>query len=934
MGQTASTTVTSSRDSGRIGVSVFSPSCQELRSIFTIVPIDCTALSVGAIQVSHVDGGTPPYLHYFDNSGFSALPSLTSPTVGWITTTDDNYRAVTHYMGVGKSITWQHTGTVLDENILSSTSVGFSLPSNTLVSLEEGWIGFRKESEVGWSVGFVDASTSTSICEFRARDELSSDIYVGTTFIATVQALLTDYLRISKEGNILKFYVNEVEVHSHSISIMADLKAKFSFDQVGSSISYPTLSFCTPLPVHDPASITLASTNLSACQGENVPLITPTTQNVSELRWYDSNPDGVSLSPIYVGASFDPDATAAGSLAVGTYTYYVTGIDLNGQETASQAVTLQVHALPTVSISSNSTFCPGSTLHLQVSLQPSTSTYRWFRNGVLLAAETSRDLYITEGGLYEVEVRNAEGCRVSMQKTITQQSLPTVSLSATPASGCSQVTLVATGGGTTLQYAYQRKLSPTSWSNTSYSYSSSYVTTISGTYRISYRNPDTGCSAYSNEVDIVVHPLPETTIYSTPACQGSDVTLSVQNYTPSYTYQWQQQVGGGSWVNVGTTQMISIPYVTGTTASTFKVITTDVSSGCSSSTTRTVYYTPSPVVTYTSFLEADIGESVTFNVTGNASSYYWTGPNGFSSSSVNPSIVVTATSYGEYVLIANKAGCQTTYRAIIAEKGVFATLKENLDASYYHTNREGKLYFKFDEKYGVGATATASVSTFNYDFQEVDQTTLSKEYGYNWYGLDLSSFATEGDHYVLHIKDELDRRYVLRLKYATGNTSLLISEDSEICISNNSDLRSVSLEARSYVNSSPYTIEWYTSTVSTQINQLENLTAADQENLLFAEETGLDNQVSITSFETNQNYTNQNLIYAPGTGMYYVRARITDLCGNVSYSNVITVNVYIGTGCRIADNEITPEKKHRFEVFFSIRRLLSPKPAPTNPTTR
>jgi hypothetical protein len=212
---------------------------------------------------------------------------------------------------------------------------------------------------------------------------------------------------------------------------------------------------------------------------------------------------------------------------------------------------------------------------------------------------------------------------------------------------------------------------------------------------------------------------------------------------------------------------------------------------------------------------------------------------------------------------------------------------------------------------------------------------LSKEYGYNWYELDLSSFdAIEGDQYVLHIRDELERRYVLRVKYVTGNNKVTILDDSDICISTDSDVRSIRLDATSYVDSSPYSIKWYTSTVSNDISQLETLSNTDRENLLFDEENNLTNQPSSTYFKTNQLYINQPLIkYAPGQGMYYVRAVITDLCGNEAYSNTITVRVYIGTGCRVAANEITSKKKHRFEFFFSIRRLLSPT-KPTNPTTR
>lgn len=678
---------------GQLRVNVYSPKCQQVIPDFEVTSLGCNGGVGTANLVNKKNIASFLFAHNTTLNSPTGTPqgsSLSSsvPSVGWITGVTEDYKAATYYMGIGKTITWQHTGTQLNNNILTANTSGVSLPTNLLASSIDGWIGFRNDNKKRWSVGFVDATTSTVLYEYKAKNFLGEtkgsgvDIYIEGTKVATASAFLSDYLRIAKEGNTIKFYVNEVEVYSKFISSIPNLKAKFSFEVAGSSISYPTLSFCT-----ESAEINLSTTDISVCQDQDILPITATTNYVTELRWYTTNPDGIFPRPSYVsGFSFDPDAS--GSLPLGVHYYYVTGIDINGQETMAQ------------------------------------------------------------------------------------------------------------------------------------------------------------------EIKITVDTTPQTT--------------------------------------------------------------------------------------YISFIEAEIGETVNFNVVSTATIHSWTGPNGFTSSEINPFIVVNPNSYGEYTLVVRNGGCQVNYIAIIVETGIFATLKENLDASYYHTNKEGKLYFKFDEKYGVGSTGLASVSIFNYDYQEVAQRNLSKEYGYNWYGLDLSSFnAIEGDQYVLHIRDELDRRYVLRVKYVTGNNKVIISEDSPICISTNFDYRSVKLEARSYVDSSPYSIKWYTSTVSNDITQLETLSDVDREKLLFAEETDLDNQLSSTYFETNQYYLSPNdtTIYAPGEGLYYVRAIITDHCGNEAYSNTITVNVYIGIDCKVAANKIMPKKKHRFQVIFSIRRLFSPKPD-TNPTVR
>ena len=441
---------------------------------------------------------------------------------------------------------------------------------------------------------------------------------------------------------------------------------------------------------------------------------------------------------------------------------------------------------------------------------------------------------------------------------------------------------------------------------------------------------DGGSDGFDVDGIVCLNGLITTPTIATPPiyCQGDTIQPLIAQGND--TLRWYTDTTS-TYIGEGTTYQPTI------SATTTFYVRQEINGHVSTFVSVEVIIYPSPSVTYTSFIAADINEVVSFDLVASGTyTYNWTGPNGFSSVLANPLIPVTPSSYGEYTLTVNNGTCQAIYEAIIAEQGVFATLKENLDASYYHTNREGKLYFKFDEKYGLGTTGMASVSTFNYDFQEVNQVLLSKEYGYNWYGLDLSSFATEGDHYILHIKDELDRRYALRVKYATGNNAVLISEDSEICISDNSDFRSIRLDAKSYVDTSPYSIKWYTSTDINQINQLESLSEINRENWLFAEYTDLDNQLSSAYFETNQNYKNTNLIYAPGEDMYYVRAIITDYCGNETYSNTITVNVYLGTECTPSPNERVSDEKHRFEIFFSIRRLLSPNttPDPTTPTTK
>jgi len=940
---------------GRIHTTIFSPLCQELIPDFSVLAIDCST-GTGSLTTPSVQGGSAPYFHYFDNVGLDNIQTISTPTVGWVTTLDNEYRAATYYMGVGREIMWQHTtGASLSGSTLSSsTSNGVSFSTNRLSLSTDGWLGFRKSSISGWQVGFVDVNTPSSyLYEFRGNTTTSSDIYIGGSPVVTVQALLTDYLRISREGSQIKFYVNEVEVYS-TAAASNELQAKFGFTQIGSTISYPTLSFCTPI---DPPIITLASTDLSSCQYEDVPIIAPTIQNVTELRWYDSNPDGVSISPIYVGFSFNPDPNyPTPSLLAGTYTYYVTGIDLNGDETPSQTITLTVHEIPPITIRPiGHPLCPGGSESLDVVGAPPNSIYKWYKDNSLLNGEINANLIATQAGIYKVEITLPHGCVVVKNYDLRERVMPTLTLSYANGIGCQFTTLNATKsnqGPYTTCYV-EIKNGNNIWSAVNVNgvgpdrnqFTFPAQIHIPGvgtnTYRVYYEDIPSGCRSYSNELAVTVYPLPQAIISGPAACQGDDMTLTLLGYNSSYTYQWQEYTGG-TWINRSATSLttLDVPYTQGSTFASFRVIVTNTQTNCTNtSTTYTINYQPSPTITYTSFVEGQVGETVNFGVVPPQNinyTYQWTGPNGYTSLAMNPNILVHANSYGEYTLVVSNGSCSTIYRAILAEEGIYATLKENLDASYYHTNREGKLYFKFDEKYGVGATGLAFVSVFNYDFQEVGQISLGKTYGYNWYELDLSSFdCIEGDYYVLHIKDELERRYVLRVKYATGNNKISIGEDFTTCISQSDQLLTVRLDAMSYVDTSPYSIYWYVSTDYTKINNLEGLSSTERDALLFKEEPNIDQQSSTILFSTQQNYINQNVMYAPSEGTYYVRAKIKNYCNDKeTYSDqVVIITLNLDPSCRIASNERVVEKKHRFEFFFSIRRLLSPKPT-TNPTTR
>lgn len=143
---------------------------------------------------------------------------------------------------------------------------------------------------------------------------------------------------------------------------------------------------------------------LTFCQGSSV-LLTATAGN--SYNW--SNGAGSQSVTITTG---------------GTYT--VTIDQGNGCISTSNAVTVVVNPLPTVSVTASgaTTFCQGGSVQLTAS---AASNYTW-SNGAITPS-----INVTTGGSYSVTINNGNGCtNTSAATVVTVNPLPTVTLTAAP----------------------------------------------------------------------------------------------------------------------------------------------------------------------------------------------------------------------------------------------------------------------------------------------------------------------------------------------------------------------------------------------------------------------------------------------------------------------------------------------------------------------
>lgn len=378
----------------------------------------------------------------------------------------------------------------------------------------------------------------------------------------------------------------------------------------------------------------------SVCAGATVTFTDQSANNPTSWAWNFG--DGAT--------STDQNPTHAYATA-GTYTVTLVATNDFGEDTETKTNYITVNANPTVSIVAPQAYCAGETAQINATVSGATS-YSWSGpNGYTASTQNVSIANATanNSGTYTITVTSATSCVATASVSLTVNTNPTLNVSnGGPYCEGATIALNANGNGGT---AY-------SWSGPNGFTSNIQNPTIAnadgdnaGTYTVTLTNTTTGCSVSAGTV-VAVNALPTLNASNNgPYCEGSTITLSA-NGTGGTAYAWSGP--NGYTANVANP---TIANSTTANAGTYNVTLTNPTTGCSVEASTIVNVNANPVVTASNTGAYCAGQTIALSaVSSDATSFAWSGPNGYASAQQNPVIANAVTNNGgSYTVVATNA---------------------------------------------------------------------------------------------------------------------------------------------------------------------------------------------------------------------------------------------------------------------------------------
>ncbi|MCX6271844.1 MAG: hypothetical protein NTU44_11605, partial [Bacteroidetes bacterium] len=400
-------------------------------------------------------------------------------------------------------------------------------------------------------------------------------------------------------------------------------------DACGNTSSNSKAITVNPLP----SGTGTISGNSPVCQG--------TTQTYTVTGIVGATSYNWTLPASFTGTT----PTSTNSITV-TVTGATSGtISVSGQNTCGSQYTtntplaVTVNPRPTAEAGPDANILTGYTYTMNASATGGT-TYNWswtptnMLQGNIGNIQNPTTVILTAAQTYTLVVTNAVTLCVSLpdQMTISISGLPVSigSISATPTTICSgttsQLSVTAVNGSG--NYSYLWSPAATLSSGTIFNPVASPTTTT--TYSVIVTDVGAPQNTATATVTVTVNALPPATADgNTPVC-----VAGTENLTSSggVSYSWS---GPNSFTSI--VQNPSIPNITSAASGTYTVTVTSAQ-GCTKTASKTIVVNPLPPASASSNAPICSGNDLIFSASG-GTSYLWSGPNSFSSTLQNPTII-------------------------------------------------------------------------------------------------------------------------------------------------------------------------------------------------------------------------------------------------------------------------------------------------------
>lgn len=397
-----------------------------------------------------------------------------------------------------------------------------------------------------------------------------------------------------------------------------------------------TLDVTVTVNPNPTVSITNGS-NISICNGESVTL---TATGASTYSWdIPATGAAVTVSP------------------ASNVTYNVTGTDGNGC-TDNASINININALPTLTNPPTATDsdCGGSNGALTGALGSGANpiTYEWSDGSSVIG--NAQNLTGIPAGTYYLTIYDGNGCSETFgpYSVVNPGAPPAPSITVTDDTPCeggsAQLTATSSMGGATFNWS-----GPSSFSSSNATITLNNVTTNNqGNYCVTATVA--GCTGPAACQTITIDPLPSVILSvgnnDSTICLGSDFTVSASGAT---SYTW---TGPNGFASSNSTETVT--NADNADAGYYYVTGIDLN-GCSNTDSMVIVINPLPTLS----LNADnanatycLGGIATLEASG-ASSYTWSGPDGYTSSGDTVIVLdLAAVSEGYYIVQGTDAeGC-------------------------------------------------------------------------------------------------------------------------------------------------------------------------------------------------------------------------------------------------------------------------------------